>query len=99
MKNITVAALRSRLDAGEDLIILDVREQAEFDEVNMNGHLIPLSKLRQFEMDSIEQFKDREVIVHCKGGVRSIEACMLLEQNGFTNTVNLEGGIMAWLNN
>lgn len=98
MKNITVAELKSRLDAGEDLVILDVREQAEFDEVNMNGHLIPLSKLRQFELGDAEQYKDREVIVHCKGGVRSIEACMLLEQMGFNNTVNLEGGIMAWLN-
>ncbi len=97
MRQITVAELKSKLDAGTALHVLDVREQPEYDEININAKLLPLSQIRNFEIDAIEDWKETEVIVHCKSGVRSMQACMLLEQAGFVDTVNLEGGIIAWL--
>jgi len=97
MKHITVQDLKAKLDANEELFVLDVREVDEFNQVNINARLIPLSKINQMEFDEIMDWKDKEVIVHCKAGMRSMQACMILEQAGFTNTANLTGGIMAWL--
>lgn len=97
MQHISVIELKKRLDAGERPHVLDVREQEEYDEANMGGHLWPLSKLRHMELDPlIENWKEEEVIVHCKSGKRSLEACMLLETLGFAHTTNLMGGIMEW---
>lgn len=97
MRQITVAELKEKLDNGEQLHVLDVREQHEYDEVNINARLLPLSSLKNFETDAVEDWKGKEIFVHCKSGVRSIQACMLLESAGFTDTVNVEGGILAWL--
>lgn len=96
MQNITVQELKARKDANEELYILDVREPAEYAEINMNAKLIPLGQVMNGQIDEIEDWKDKEVIVHCRSGVRSLNACMILEQLGFTNTKNLEGGILAW---
>lgn len=97
MRQITVADLKAKLDNGTPLHVLDVREQQEYDEININAKLVPLSSLKNFETDAIADWKDKEVFVHCKSGVRSMQACMLLESAGFTDTVNVEGGILAWL--
>lgn len=97
MNRIFAIELQKRLDAGENLHILDVREPAEYAELNMGVKLIPLGQIMNGQIDEIEDWKDKEVIVHCRSGMRSMQACMMLEQQlGFTNTVNLEGGIMAW---
>lgn len=99
MKHITVQDLKAKIDANEELFVLDVREVDEFDQVNINARLLPLSKINQMEFDEIMDWKDKEVIVHCKAGMRSMHACVILEQAGFTDTSNLTGGIMAWLEN
>ena len=96
MQSITVEELKKRLDAGEPLHILDVREPHEFAEVNMGAVLIPLGKIMNMEVDDIEDWKDKEVVVHCRSGVRSLQACAMLEQLGFQHTYNLSGGILAW---
>lgn len=96
MKNITAEELKSRLDAGEPLTIIDVREPSEYAEYNIGGILYPLGKIMGMQLEDIEDFKDQEIIVHCKAGSRSMQACMMLEQAGFTNVVNLVGGTMAW---
>lgn len=96
MENISVEQLKARLDAGENLNILDVREADEYAESNIGALLLPLSKLRQMNTDDIDDWKDAEVIVHCRSGKRSMEACMLLETMGFGKTVNVTGGIMDW---
>lgn len=96
MQTITVDELRQRLAAGEQLHILDVREPAEYAQVNMGAKLIPLGQILNGQIDDIEDWKEEEVIVHCRSGVRSLNACMMLEQLGFTNTKNLTGGILAW---
>ena len=96
MQNITVEELKARLDAGEPLNILDVREPAEYAQFNINGKLIPLGQIMGMQFDDIEDWKDQEIIVHCHSGMRSMQACMFLDQMGFTNTKNLTGGMLAW---
>ena len=96
MKNITVEELKSRMDAGEHLNIIDVREPSEYAEFNIGGKLIPLGKIVSMQIDELEDLKDEELIIHCKAGSRSAQACMVLEQVGFTNVANLTGGMMAW---
>lgn len=96
MKNITAEELKSRLNSGEKLNIVDVREPAEYAEFNINGKLVPLGKIMGMQFDEIEDLKDEEIIVHCKAGMRSMQACVFMEQAGFTNVVNLVGGMDAW---
>lgn len=96
MQIISVQELKQRMDAGEELHILDVREPAEYAESNMGGLLLPLGRVMSMQIEEIEDWKDKEVIVHCKSGMRSMQACAMLDQMGFTNTKNLAGGIMAW---
>lgn len=96
MEHITTEQLKARLDAGEKLNVLDVREADEYAEHNMGAVLLPLSKLRQMDTEGIDHWKDEEVIIHCRSGKRSLEACMLLETMGFQHTVNMVGGIMEW---
>ena len=85
--------LKARLDRGEDLFILDVREPHEFQICNLRGHLIPLGELprRVHELDS-----SREIVAHCRSGKRSAEAVDFLRKAGFRKILNLKGGILAW---
>lgn len=96
MKEITVTELKNRLDAGEQLNVIDVREPEEYNEYNIGAKLIPLGNIMNMQWDEIEDLKEQELIVHCRSGKRSMQACMMLEQAGFTNTVNVTGGVMAW---
>ena len=96
MQAISVEELKARLDAGETLHLLDVREPAEHAEFNIGGILLPLGRIRNMETDDIDDWKDQEVICYCRSGNRSGQACMFLESAGFTNVTNLTGGMMAW---
>jgi rhodanese-related sulfurtransferase len=96
MKTITVEALKARIDAGEKLHILDVREPAEYAEFNIGAKLVPLGKIQSMQIEDLEDWKNEEVIIHCRSGKRSAMAGMFLETMGFTNTVNVEGGMLAW---
>ncbi|HEX4486093.1 MAG TPA: molybdopterin-synthase adenylyltransferase MoeB [Terriglobales bacterium] len=88
-----VEELKQKLDAGEDLYILDVREPHEYQICNIGGHLIPLGDLpkRVSELDS-----SRDIVAHCRSGVRSAKAVNFLKQAGFKKVRNLAGGILAW---
>jgi rhodanese-related sulfurtransferase len=77
-------------------LVLDVREAAEF----AAGHLprarnIPLAELNK-RVEEIARFRDKPVLVTCKGGTRSGSACRMLKGAGFTNVVPLKGGVVAW---
>jgi adenylyltransferase/sulfurtransferase len=87
------AELKQRLDRGDDLFVLDVREPHEYQICNLGGHLIPLGDLpkRVHELDS-----SREIVAHCKMGGRSAKAVDFLRQAGFKKVWNLAGGINAW---
>lgn len=96
MKNITVEELKVKMDSGEKVNLIDCREPHEYLESNLGGKLIPLGKIQTMQIDEIEDLKEEEVIIQCRSGRRSMMACLVLEQLGFTNTYNLEGGILAW---
>ncbi|WP_143309975.1 rhodanese-like domain-containing protein [Chitinophaga vietnamensis] len=96
MENITAQELKERLDKGETLHIVDVREPHERAEFNIGGVLVPLGQVQAMQIDEIEAWKDDEVIVYCRSGNRSGQACMLLETMGFTNVKNLAGGMLKW---
>ena len=93
MADMTVEELKKRLDQGDDLFVLDVREPHEYQICNLGGYLIPLNDLpkRMSELDS-----SREIVVHCKMGGRSAKAADFLRQSGFSKVHNLAGGINAW---
>jgi adenylyltransferase/sulfurtransferase len=87
------AELKAKLDNGDNIFILDVREPHEYQICNLGGYLIPLGDLpaRMNELDS-----SREIVAHCRSGVRSAKAVTLLRQAGFGKVKNLAGGILAW---
>ncbi len=97
MAEITATELKQRLDQGDDIQVIDVREQKEFDVARIpNSKLIPLGQVvsRLSEIDA-----DRETVVHCKMGGRSAKAIEALRAAGFTgNLINLKGGITGWSN-
>jgi rhodanese-related sulfurtransferase len=97
MEEITATELKQRLDRGDDLQIIDVREQKEYDVARLDGSkLIPLGQVvgRMNEIDP-----SREAVVHCKMGGRSAKAIEALKAAGFKGRlVNLKGGITAWSN-
>ena len=90
---ITPRDFKARLDRGDDLYVLDVREPHEYQICNLGGHLIPLGDLsrRVNELDS-----SREIVAHCRSGKRSAEAVEFLQKAGFRKIWNLKGGILAW---
>jgi molybdopterin/thiamine biosynthesis adenylyltransferase/rhodanese-related sulfurtransferase len=91
---ITAEELKKRIDRGEDVYILDVRNPEEFQICRLPGSvLLPLPELPQ-RLDEVP--RDREVIVHCKSGVRSQKAIAFLKQHGHSRLKNLKGGILAW---
>jgi rhodanese-related sulfurtransferase len=96
MQLITVSELKERLARGESPNLVDVREPGEHEEFNIGGQLIPLGKIQSMEVDQLEVFKDQELICYCRSGNRSGQACQVLDMLGFTNTKNLQGGMLAW---
>ncbi|WP_109699494.1 rhodanese-like domain-containing protein [Chitinophaga deserti] len=96
MENISVEDLKQRIDSGEKLNLVDVREPNENAEFNIGGTLVPLGDIRAMQVDEIEPLKDEEVIVYCRSGNRSGQAAMILETMGFSNVKNLTGGMLKW---
>lgn len=91
----TVEELKGRMDRGENVFVLDVRNPEEFQICRIPGSkLLPLPELPQrfAELD-----KNREMVVHCKSGMRSAKAVQFLTQQGFSKLKNLKGGILAWI--
>jgi rhodanese-related sulfurtransferase len=96
MRSISVEELKAKLETGESLHLVDVREPAEHADFNIGGLLLPLGKIQTMQTDPIDDWKDQEVICYCRSGNRSGQACLILETAGFTNVVNVSGGMMAW---
>jgi adenylyltransferase/sulfurtransferase len=90
---LTVKELKRRIDAGEELFILDVREPSEAQIAQIGGKLIPQNDVpnRLAEIP-----RDREIVVHCRSGARSQKIAEFLRQVGYPRVVNLAGGILAW---
>jgi rhodanese-related sulfurtransferase len=96
MNRISVEELKARIENGEKVNLLDVREPDERAVFNIGGVFIPLGDIMVMRTEEIEELKNEEIICYCRSGKRSIQASMMLESFGFTNLVNLEGGMMAW---
>jgi rhodanese-related sulfurtransferase len=93
MNEITVQELKEKIDSGEDFQLIDVREDFEFETSNLGGQLIPLGGIL-IEADKVS--RNKPVVVMCRSGKRSAAAIMQLQQLGYTNLTNLQGGILAW---
>jgi len=96
MQTITVEELKTKIDAGESLHLVDVREPHEHAEFNIGGLLLPLGKVQTMQLDEIDELKDDVIYLYCRSGNRSGQACLILETMGFKNVVNVTGGMLAW---
>jgi rhodanese-related sulfurtransferase len=96
MQIITVSELKDRLDRGEKINLVDVREVSEHNEFNIGGELIPLGNIQAMDITQLEALRDQEVVCYCRSGNRSGQACQILDMLGFKNTKNLQGGMLAW---
>lgn len=94
INEITVEEFATSIKNGEDFQLIDVREPYEFDEMNMNGILIPMGDI-PYNWQKID--RNKKVVVHCRSGARSANVIAYLqEKHGFNNLFNLKGGILAW---
>lgn len=96
MNTIDVKQLKDRIQSGENLHLVDVREPYEHEEFNIGGILLPLGDIRVGETESIDHLKNEEVLLYCRSGNRSGQAALVLETMGFTNVVNVVGGMLSW---
>jgi rhodanese-related sulfurtransferase len=96
MTTITAEEVKARTAAGEKLNIIDVREPHENAEFNIGGTLVPLGQIQTMQVDDLEQYKEEELIMYCRSGNRSGQACLILETLGFKNVRNLTGGMLNW---
>jgi len=94
MEQINATEFNKRLNTGETLNLLDVREEIEFYTYNIGGENLPLSQIPT-NINHLSYNKTDEIIVICKAGIRSQTACQLLTQNGFEQVKNLTGGLLA----
>jgi adenylyltransferase/sulfurtransferase len=94
MKEVTVQQLKELQDSNADFQLIDVREEYEYEEMNIGALLIPMGEV----VDNLDKIsKDKQVVIHCKSGARSGSIINLLEsQFGYTNLYNLKGGILAY---
>jgi len=90
------ADIHARIQAGEDLLLLDVRELDEWETTRIEGAtLVPLGELEARSAE-LAEWRDRPVVVYCHLGGRSAQACEKLMRAGFTRVENMDGGIEAW---
>ncbi|MEL6865400.1 MAG: rhodanese-like domain-containing protein [Bacteroidota bacterium] len=92
---ITVQELKQKLDQKEDFLLLDVREPHEYEEFNIGAKLIPLGNI-PVAVDDLEDYREKEIVVHCRSGARSASAQQFLIGVGFKDVKNLTGGVLAW---
>jgi rhodanese-related sulfurtransferase len=99
IKECNVHELKEKIEAKEKIQFIDCREQQEWDEGYIEGAtLIPLSEF-QIKYDDFLLDKNAQIIIQCRSGVRSMNACMFLLSKGYTNLTNVEGGIISWMQN
>ncbi len=94
IKNMTIQELKKKIESGEEIILVDCREKKEWDQGHLpSAQLLPLS---EFQERFNELNSNSEIVVQCRSGKRSMNACQILLENDYANVANLEGGILAW---
>lgn len=94
MNEITPRELKAKIDGNENFQLIDIREPYEFEIANINGELIPMGEI----MSNIERIsREKTVVIYCRSGKRSASVIDALEREfGFTNLLNLKGGILSY---
>jgi len=95
MKTISAAVLKKRIDAGESIHMIDVREAHEREAFHIGGRHIPLGFLIQ-QLDQLDDWMDEEIVIYCRSGARSALAAEMMKERGFEGATNLTGGLIAW---
>jgi len=96
MHEITPIELKNRLNSGDKLILVDVREPYEHEDFNIGGINIPITEL-PFRIEEIKGTEDAEIVLYCQSGNRSgLAQKLLATQFRMDNTINLKGGVKAW---
>ena len=97
--DVTPRALRDELDAGASPLLVDVREPAEYEIVRIPGStLIPKGDILNGEaLSKLPQ--DKQIVLHCKSGVRAAEALAAVKAAGFKDAVHVQGGVVSWVKN
>ena len=96
IKSINAEELKTKLDKSEEIILIDCREQGEWDEGHIQkAQFIALSNFE--EGHKVLDNKSAEIILQCRSGKRSMNAAKFLEEQGYENLTNLEGGILGWM--
>lgn len=96
IKSMNVEELKQKIDQGEEIILVDCREQSEWDEAHIpQAIFMPLSTFEE-EYEKLKD-KDAQIIMQCRSGKRSLQACMFLQDEDYTDLTNLEGGILDWI--
>lgn len=93
---ITVFDLKQKLASGEEFLLIDVREPYEYQDFNLGARLIPLAQIPE-SLSTLEDWKDKEIVVYCRVGSRSRVAQEWMLRAGFARVHNLEGGVLAWI--
>jgi rhodanese-related sulfurtransferase len=96
MQTITVEDLKAKLDGGETIHLVDVREAHERADFNIGGLHLPLGNIQMMQVDELEEWKNEPIYIYCRSGNRSGQACLILESAGFSNLINVTGGMLAW---
>lgn len=96
MQTITVEELKAKLAEGENIHLVDVRESHERADFNIGGLHLPLGSIQTMQIDELEEWKNEPIYIYCRSGNRSGQACLILETAGFSNLINVTGGMLAW---
>ena len=97
IKECNIQELKLKIDSKESFQFIDCRELGEWNEAHIEGtNLIPLSEFEQ-KFSEILKDKNAQIIIHCRSGKRSMNACMFLLSKGFTDLTNVENGIIGWI--
>lgn len=94
IKSMNAKELKAKLDAGEKIVLVDCREQEEWDEAHIpNAIFMPLST---FQDNFNKLDPNAQIVMQCRSGKRSLTACQILQENDYEDLTNLEGGILDW---
>lgn len=97
ISEINATELKTKLDNKEDFVFLDCRETSEWDEAHVKeATLLPLSEF-ETKYQNLLTDKNKEVVIMCRSGRRSMNVCLFLNEQGYENLVNVEGGILGWI--
>ena len=96
INSMSAKELKQLIDSGEDFVLIDCREQEEWNDAHIEKAIfMPLSDFRS-QMSKLDN-PNAKIVIQCRSGVRSLKACEMLEEDGFSNLTNLEGGILDWM--